>query len=80
MSVPEIDQLLGRASYSAARFCDVVSLADAEHAVLTALDRQRREIVEALREGACSVNGWSGWLSAADFIESRFGGEERDPR
>ena len=77
MSVPEIERL--RAEWTTADMHEpnarVVDHSDAEHAILTALARQRREIVDALR-GACRSPLSAGLLDAADFIESRFGGRE----
>lgn len=59
-------------------YVPVVTRADAEAAV----DRQAREIVEALRarsEVSASIYEAHGWPSAADFIESRFAPKEADP-
>ena len=77
MSVPEIERLRRRARCRMSAD-DAVFLSDAERAVLTALGRQRREIVEALREhgdSAAAPKSWGAYY-AADFIESRFGGKE----
>jgi len=78
-AVPEIEWLR-RAVHRQAPDGGDVSLPDAEAAVLTALARQRREIVEALRERAAELRlsalAQVGANDAADFIESRFGGEE----
>ena len=77
MSFPEIERLRERPitlHEPDAGTARLVGLDEAEQAILDALARQRREIVEALRERADVPEDERSWyLDAADFIESRFG-------
>ena len=75
MSVPEIEREMQE-------FCrkvygePVLSRDDAVDVCLTALDRQRREILAVLAQWDDALPASLDYSTAIDFIESRFGREE----
>ena len=80
--IPEIERLRRCAFQRMEDDVDLVPLSSAESAIRSALDRQAREIVEALRDlcpstdptGANDYNEGQqvGWTDAADLIADRY--------
>ena len=79
--VPEIDALRHVAQREFVRENEWVRLSDAESAVRSALDRQAREIAEAIENyAALSPNGMDVREAIAVEIRARFAPKEADPR